>query len=280
MGEAQALHCESETIADGGPVLALLADDLEVTGEPDQVVVVDLGSEDDSVKIARRFTDEVLRHDMTEKQVQMHTAGPAKGVGVRYAAKFHGHGATERNEKGRILVFFRQIDVGIHGRLSRHGGPLVLVGVDYLHSIYREANTYPELIDVGIPGSPESLSSDRLQDLTAEVLRPHFEAQELRAAEHCKDRFGTGLCISDLKEVLPAARTGRVDTLFVALDRWQWGAYDAASDKVELHESLRPDSEDLLDRATAHTLLRRGSVFVVPAERVPGGDSAAALLRY
>jgi hypothetical protein len=224
--------------------------------------------------------DETMRYDGLEKQTQVHTAGPAKGAGARHASRFHGHGATERDDKGRILVFFRQVDAAIRGLVSRHGGPLVVAGVDHLRSIYREANSYQGLLDEGVSGSPESMSLERLQELTGQVLHPRFEAQELRAAEHCRERFGTGLCVSDLREVLPAARSGRVDTLFVALDRWRWGTYDATSDEVDLHDSMRPDSEDLLDRATAHTLLRRGVVFAVPAERVPGGDPVAALLRY
>ena len=45
--------------------------------------------------------------------------------------------------------------------------PLVLAGVDYLFPIYREANTYPHLLDKGITGSPEELT---IKDLHRQSL--------------------------------------------------------------------------------------------------------------
>ena len=224
--------------------------------------------------------DEALRFVVHEKQAQVHTAGPAKGAGAQRASMFHGHGATERDEKGRILEFFREVDAGIKERLAAHDGPLLLAGVDYLRSIYREANSYPRLLPEGIPGNPDEMEPFELHERAIAILTPHFDDQVDRAAERLMDRKNSSLFVSEIRDVLAAARYSRVDTLFVALDRRQWGRYDPPTGDIDLHDEPLPGDEDLLDRATAHTLSRRGRVFVVPAEKVPGGTAAAALLRY
>jgi hypothetical protein len=228
--------------------------------------------------------EEALRYDVLEKQTQVHTAGPARGAGASRASQFHGHGATERDDKTRIAQFFRQVDSGIREQLFSTGAPLILASVDRLRSLYREANTYPYLVDEGVQGNPDEWDVGELHREASEILEGLVERQRERVAERAWDRLGTGLVASDLREVLAAARAGRVDTLFVAVDRQEWGRFDIESGEVEVaadpSNGRLGDAEDLLDRATADTLLRRGRVFAVPAEQVPGETTTAALLRY
>jgi hypothetical protein len=223
---------------------------------------------------------EFLQYDVFEKQSQVHTAGPARGAGASRAAQFHGHGATERDDKARIEEYFRHVDSGVSERLRRHRGPLVLAGVDHLRGLYRTVNTYSYLLEDGISGSPDGLAPPELHAKATEILERHYDRAKDEAAGRVSDHLGTGLVALDLRDVLSAAHFGRVDTLFVAIDRQEWGRFDPTSGDIERSSEPKPGSEDLLDRATTDTLMRRGRVFAVESDRVPGDTSAAALLRY
>ena len=94
---------------------------------------------------------EALQFDDPEQQLQFHTGAP-RGDG-RQTAVFHGQGGAKENAKDDILEYFRQIDQGLHPVLRDERAPLVLAGVDYLHPIYRQANTYPHLLDQGLTGN-------------------------------------------------------------------------------------------------------------------------------
>ncbi|WP_119069501.1 hypothetical protein [Rubrobacter indicoceani] len=220
---------------------------------------------------------EALRFDDSEKQLQFHT-GTRGGSGGR-AAVFHGHGANE-DSKDDILRYFQQIDRGITEILRGETSPLVLAGVDYLHPIYRRANSYTGLLEEGITGNPENLDPEDLHEQAWEIVSPLFQRKRREAAERYAERMGTGQTASGVREVVPAARFGRVDTLFVASGRRRWGSSDPETGEVDLHDELKVGGGDLLDLAAVQTLLHGGTVYVVEPEEVPEDSEAAALLRY
>ena len=100
--------------------------------------------------------DEALQYDELEKQVRFRTGSVSGGTGM---AMVSGHGGVADDTKDNLLKYFRLIDRGLHDLLRDERAPLVLAGVEYLFPIYREANTYPHLIEEGIPGNPKGTSS-------------------------------------------------------------------------------------------------------------------------
>lgn len=221
-----------------------------------------------------------LRFDDPERRLQYHTAsGPSGGKGGR-PAMFYGQGAPSQDQKGDILRYFQKLDTGVQELLAGERAPLVLAGVDYLLPLYREANTYPHLIEDGVEGNPDNLSAKELHQRAWAIIRPRFLEEREEAAKRFRQLADTEGASDDLAEIVPAAYHGRVQTLFVALDVQQWGAFDPATNEVRLHQAADPGDQDLLDLAAVHTLLNGGSVYAVEAERVPAGGSLAALFRY
>jgi hypothetical protein len=233
---------------------------------------------------------EVLKWDDPEKRLQFHTTTQTPGgerapsaIGGVRPAIFHGHGVASADDpKDYISRYFHRVDEGISEVLSGERAPLVLAGVDYLHPIYRKANTYPHLVDDGIEGNPEELSAEELHRRAWSIVHPLFLADQKDAAARYRQLAGAGRerASSELGQVIPAAYHGRVETLFVALDLERWGVFDPDSNKIELHKEARPRDKDLLDLAAVHTLLNGGTVYAVESEKVPGGASLAALFRY
>jgi hypothetical protein len=217
---------------------------------------------------------EALRYDDPEPQLQFHTGTRAPGGrGGERPGVFHGQGVGHDDAKTDILRYFHQVDHGLRDWLGASQAPLVLAGVEYLHPLYREANSYPHLINGGIKGNPEDLRPEELQAQAWDIVRPIIVATREAAAERFRRLAGAAdpQASDDLKEIVPAAHYGRVETLFVLLGRKQWGTFEPASGEVRLDSAPGPDREDLFDS---------GSVFAVPPDKMPTEAPVAAIFRY
>jgi len=220
---------------------------------------------------------EALQYDALEKQIRFR-AGSAGG-GDR-TSMVSGHGADIDDTKDNLLKYFRLIDRGLHDLLRDERAPLVLAGVEYLFPIYREANTYPHLIEEGIGGNPKGISAEALHKTALEIVRPFFQKAEREALAQYRQSSGTGLTSADIGEIIPAAYHGRVGQLFVASGRQQWGSYHGESGAVELHRKMEPASEDLLEIAAIQTFMNGGLVFTLPIEEMPDEHDLVAVFRY
>jgi hypothetical protein len=223
---------------------------------------------------------EALRGEDPQRQLQFHTATGAPGGRRGRPALFHGHGAGADDAKGRILRYFREVDEAVNAALSGEQAPLVLAAVNYLLPIYREANSYPYLVEGAIRGSPERLSGQVLHGRGWEVVAPLFAEAQQGAARRYSQAVGTDLTADTLETILPAAHHGQVEVLFVTVGLQQWGRFDPSAKQVHLHVEADPGDEDLLDLAAVQTFLNGGVVYAVAPEKVPGGTSLAALLRW
>ncbi len=221
---------------------------------------------------------EALRFDDPEKQLQFHTGTPAR-KGKR-PAMFHGHGVGTDDSKVNLFRYFRYVDRGLHDILRDEEAPLVVASVDYLLPIYREANTYPHLMEEGVEGNPEGLSAEELHGRAWSVVEAYFEKAQRDAVTLYRQFAGTRRTSRDIKEIAPAAYHGRVELLFVALGLQQWGAFNPDKSAVRLHQEPEPGDEDLLDMAAVQTFLKGGTVYAVEPDEVPDGGPSAALFRY
>lgn len=211
------------------------------------------------------------------KEVQFHT-GTSSGSGNRPAI-FHGHDISN-DIKNRLMQWFRMIDKQLRGFLSDGKSPLVLAGVDTLFPLYKEVNTYPHLMDDGIPGNPEGMTPEDLHPKAWAIVEPVFKAQRNAQYARFGELAGTGQTTTDVTAAVLAAYHGRIDVLFVALGVQVWGGFTSETEGVYVHDSLEPGDEDLLDLTAIQTLIKGGTVYVVSPERVPDQAALAASLRY
>lgn len=221
---------------------------------------------------------EALQYDEFRKQQQFHTKS-APGPGGRQAI-FHGQGGSTADEKKIILRYFQQIDKGLKDFLQTQEVPIVLAGVEYLHPIYREANSYPHLIDGGVTGNPEEMSAEELHERAWAIVKPYFEQAQQEAMRRYRQLSDTDQISGDIREIVPAAYYGKVETLFVALENHQWGSFDPDSNTINLRQEAAPGDEDLLDSAAVQTLLYGGTVYAMGSEKMPDETRLAAVFRY
>lgn len=196
------------------------------------------------------------------------------------SAKFHGHGARAEDSKQDLREYFRVVDRGLYEILHGDHAPLVLAGVDYLFPLYRECNTYPFLIEKGLTGNPEGRHPEDLQAEAWAVVEPHFRKTREEAARRYQELKGSARASNNIREVVPAACQGRIDQLFVAVGRQQWGSFDPSRQRVRISRSRRTGDQDLLDLAAIQTFLQGGLVYAIAPEEIPGGAMLAAVFRY
>jgi hypothetical protein len=220
---------------------------------------------------------EALQIDEFDKQVRFRAGSAGSAAGM---AMVSGHGGVAADAKENLLKYFRLIDRGLHDLLRDERTPLILAGVEYLFPIYCEANTYPQLVEEGIPGNPRGISAEALHRSALKIVGPYFQRAEQAAVAQYRQSSGTGLTSADILEIIPAAVHGRVGNLFVASGRQQWGNFHGESGAVERHEKMEPSSEDLLGIAAIQTFLNGGTVFILPPEKMPDAGNLAAVFRY
>jgi len=166
--------------------------------------------------------------------------------------------------------------------LADQHAPLVVACVEYLRPIFREANSYPGLLDEGIDGSPDRVDARSLRDRAWEIVEPIFHAEIDAARERFGDLSATDRIAVGVGDTVPAACFGRVDTLFVQRGSHVWGSFDADSNALDVHgeEPREPTDIDLLDLAARGTMLNGGTVYALDAAEMPGSKPVAAVLRY
>ncbi len=220
--------------------------------------------------------------EIPERVERMHSGIPAIGERKKSTGVFHGQGGVKDVAKENIQRFFRKVNVGLYRILARETAPLILAGVDYLHPLYRDVNSYPNLLEQGILGNWDGQNPSELHARAVPIVEPILKASQAEMTDKYRQYAGerNGLASADLKEILPAAQTGRVHTLFVALGVQTWGKFDQAAQSIEVHDSQRPGDEDLLDLASSYTYLNDGTVYAVPPGEVPSGTSVGAVFRY
>jgi hypothetical protein len=226
---------------------------------------------------------ESMRYDLQEKQLQFHTGTPATSGQGKRGAMFHGHGVANDEDKDRIVRYFQDINRAVTAFLGSKTSPLILMGVDFLHQLYKTTNTYPYLIQEGIMGNPENLTGAQLHDKAWEIMQPRSRKDIQKALKQYHDLKGTGKTGKDIRQILQAATVGRIDKLIIPVDVELWGSYNESREEVVVYSESRPQPgyEDLLN-TVAYYAMKNGGATVMPVDLTEMPDDAlvAAVFRY
>jgi len=224
---------------------------------------------------------EALTYDEPENELQYHSSSSGvRGKGGRRATIFHGQGVGIDDSRADLLRYFQRVDRGLHELLRDEQAPLVLACVESLFPLYREVNTYPHLLDQGVPGNPDKLSAETLLRQAWAIMEPYLLLAREQAAARYREYTETGRASHNVREIIAAAFHGQVESLFIAIDQEQWGTFHPATNTLHVHRVARYHDDDLLDIAATQTLLHSGSVYAVGQAQVPGGELVAAVFRY
>jgi hypothetical protein len=178
------------------------------------------------------------------------------------------------------LLYFRQIDEALRNSCKDQRVPLVLAGVEESVSRYRQVNTYAELLDGSVAGSPDRLSAEDLHTKARKIVESYYDEARNQAVLQYKERADPARTSKELPEILPAAAQGRIYYLFVAAGAEKWGKFDPEQNVVAVHESAEKGDVELLNLAVIQTILHGGTVYALDPSGMPDGALIAALFRY
>lgn len=226
---------------------------------------------------------EALRYDEFEKQLQSHSSNIG-APGGRTPTIFHGQGSAGETAvtKKYLLRFLQELEQGVAELLHGESVPLIMAGVEYMRSMYRQVSQYPHLLEVGIEGNSEHLKAHELQSAAMQIVDAERNTQ-LQSQLHSLDELlgaGDRRALADVDSIVHAAHLGRVDTFFVTPEASAWGAYDAELDLLEKLDEGTPNTEDLVNLAAIFTLQNGGKAIDVASDLMPAAAKIAALLRY
>jgi hypothetical protein len=220
--------------------------------------------------------EEVVGYDYRQKFLQSRSQ-----AGGQAGAIFHGHGEGKDERKNEIQRFFRAIDKGLMKILHDEDPPMIFVGQEYLFGIYKEINSYKNLFEKFIPVNPHDKDVLWLHERAWELLQPSFEEEKTAKIEQFGQFHDTSRTSFDIAEVVPAAISGRIDTLFVRNRSDIWGVYNLSENAVIVEETPTATNLSLLNLAAVQTFLNGGKVYLMEEEEMPVPVSEVnALFRY
>lgn len=223
--------------------------------------------------------EKTLQYDDPQSQLQFHTGTTRTGQKQRQAM-FHGQGVGIDEERENTIRFCQQIDKHLKPIFLDHQMPVVLVGVDALPSLYRETDSSGMLTRETINSNPDSMANKTLHEKAWQVVQPLFAEDEEKARSKFLEKHGTGNTSTNIPDIIKAAVTARIETLFVAENEEEWGKFNQENHEIALTAKDSPGAVDLLDFAAAKTLQNNGLVYVRKEEDLPVKAKAAAVLRY
>jgi len=227
--------------------------------------------------------DEATKDDDPEKTLQHHSSGNSTGAGGKVDAVHHGQGGgTDDTKSKSIRRYLEMIDKNLPNHFDDLSISLVLFGQDSEVGHYREVNSYPHLHEDDIRFNPSHQSEDELEKRILDWVREQAAIDVKNSIESLHSHVGQDQGSADFREVIKAAFTGRVDTLFVKKGATHYGTYDPDSHTVTSHDGDTVGTEDneLIEEAVMQTSVAGGSVRYLAAEDKTVKADIAAAFRF
>jgi hypothetical protein len=221
--------------------------------------------------------EESLNLQPADRGEQVHSA--MRGDLGKEAAVFHGQGGHRDTLKEEIAEYFRLIDKSLFTVLRGRSCPLILAGVDYETTIFRDISSYKHIAKESLVGSFDFVSDRTLYEKALPLAKRDCEKMKRRALEKSRQLSQSDLAAYELEKIVPAAHRGQIDVLLVNPQAAEYGRFHPETNWVEFTRQQDPSLE-LLETATAQTILHRGTVYAVAPGELPSGHTLGAIFRF
>ncbi len=255
-------------------VLALTMDDMHLfEGNRHSLFEIELSDD-----VPQTIT-EALGTELTEKHSTVASYG---GVGGGSTTMHHGQGGKKDEVDNDSERYFRQVASDVYDRYSKPSGlPLLLAALPEHHSLFNQVNKNPFLLPNGIEINPQSVSIEKLAELSWEIMEPEYVMKLEGLAEKFNQAKANGLGSDTMEEVMEAAEASRVDTLFIEAHRViAKRLRNKVTGTFEATDLTQPVLDDELDGVGELVSKMGGTVLIIPKEQMPTQTGLAAIYRY
>lgn len=190
-------------------------------------------------------------------------------------------GRIQGAEGRKVLLrqFARNVDKALRPTLTGSDIPLILAATEPLASIYRSVNTYGQLADAMIEGSPENMTDAQLGERARTVLDGIYRDELVAWRRLFEARASQGRATTDISQAARAATIGAVDSVLLDIDEVIPGHIDDRG-AIVFSDHASASNYGLVDEIATRVIATGGRVIGVRKADIPGGESLAAILRY
>jgi hypothetical protein len=195
---------------------------------------------------------------------------------------FHGHGDGKDDREEEVVAYFRAIDKALHPVLKNSDIPLLVAALDHQFARYEKVNTYPGLFPKNLSGNPKAkLTNGLFRDALKMLYAFGIEKVREEKAEAYHQFHYTGRTSSELKDAIPEALAGRVDTLFLDKGFEAFGIYDQRDSRVRIHDRQTFSNASLTNLLAITVFKNGGRVFLEERDQLPFPEAPLNVLyRY
>ena len=217
--------------------------------------------------------EEIFETGNIEVNIQRASSSPGGDTGI-----YHGQGGVEGDTEEDLLQYFRLVDEAVTPYLNQFGAPLALMCVEEIYPYYEQANSYDNLLEKFVKGSPGKMKKEEIFDQARDVILPELNKEKGNAIEKYKELISSEKTESELEKILPDTVHGKVELLLLSNSANKQGNYDLSNDKI-IEEG--PDHDfDLYNYAVLNTILNGGKVYLLSDEQMPDNSEIGAVYRY
>jgi len=208
-------------------------------------------------------------------------SGEATRNNVRGSNPGPGHAAKGEDAKLDSERFFRVVDRTVWEHVSRDSGlPLVIAALPEHQSMFRALTHNNRVVPQGIERNPGSMSVEHLCEAAWKCVEPDYLARLQKFVEDFNTAKARQQASEDLGAIAKAAHEGRVGVLLVEAERTVPGRIDPNTGDALQAAADAQGVDDLLDDVAEAVLRTKGTVVVVPRDRMPTGTGLAATNRF
>lgn len=157
--------------------------------------------------------DEALQMDNPERQLQFHSGNPNSSSAI-----YHGHGGSAEDNKNHINRFMKIVSSDILDFMPDKNLPLVISGVSYIVSIYKDVNKYPNMLAQHIDGNPDNIHPKDLKDKAHKIMNIMFSKKTDLLMEKFSEAKSVGTGSDLLEDIISASYDGKINKLFLTSD--------------------------------------------------------------
>ncbi|SNR69599.1 hypothetical protein SAMN06265371_10916 [Lutibacter agarilyticus] len=220
--------------------------------------------------------EKAVGFDFKQKMLQFRSGQDAFSTG-----SFHGHGEGKDDDQKEILNFLNIIDKAVNQAITNKKAPLIIASTNNVFNTYKQVNTYPNLYAKNCKGDPEFKNKTDLHEASLKLIKPYFEATKKQQLTQFQELYHTPKTSYQINEIIPAALSGKIDTLFVEKNSDEFGLYNIENGKLLLDTKKEIQNSSLTNLAAVQTFLNKGNVFMLDPEEMPvKGRPLNAIFRY
>ena len=219
---------------------------------------------------------DIVGYDYEQKNLQFRSGGgPGEAI-------FHGQEAATGKRKNEIKRYFRAINDGLEEIFKDKKIPLLIASQDYLFDIYKEVNSYGNLVPDNLKANLSDTNMFEIHDLAWENMAPHFDKKRRSDIQRFLDEEGTGKTSNGINQIVANSIHGKIETLFCENKEDIYGTYTNENGEIKVTVSENQEnSVSLMNVAAINTFLQGGDVYLLEKEEMPDPNSRVnALYRY